>query len=371
MREKILMVSNVTGGLVNFRRELLEKLSTEYDVTVLASENIGRDIIEGLGCTFIDTNFDRHGINPIKEVGLYFRYKKIIKSIAPKIVLTYTIKPNIYAGAACASLGIPYVVNVTGLGAAVETTGLLQKISIPMYRFGIRSAQKVFFQNKDNQKFMLDHKMVSGPYDLLPGSGVNLERFPLLEYPNGEELHFVFISRVIKEKGIDQFIDAAKSIRKKYPFTRFHVCGNCEQEYESLLRDLHDDGTIIFHGRVNDILGIHRLSSCTIHPSYYPEGMSNVLLESAACGRPIITTRRPGCREIVNDGVNGFFINERDSQDLINKIEQFLTLSREQKKEMGIAGRRKVEVEFDRKIVIEKYMKEIQLNKASSEKEES
>lgn len=362
MREKILMISNVTGGLVNFRRELLERLCPEYDVTVLASENIGRDIIEGLGCKFINTDFDRHGTNPVKEAGLYFKYKKLIRSIAPKIVLTYTIKPNIYAGAACASLGIPYIVNVTGLGAAVENPGMLQKISIPMYRFGIRKAQKVFFQNAENQKFMLDHKMISGLYDLLPGSGVNLDRFPLLEYPQGKEIHFVFISRVIKEKGIDQFIDAAKVIRKKYPFTRFHVCGNCEQEYEEMLKELQTNDVLIYHGRVNDIPGIHKFSSCTIHPTYYPEGMSNVLLESAACGRPIITTRRAGCREIVDDGVNGFLIHERNSQDLIDAVERFLTLSWEQRKEMGIAGRKKVEAEFDRKIVITKYLNEIQLN---------
>lgn len=359
MREKILMISNVTGGLVNFRRELLEKLRVEYDVTVLASENIGRDTIEGLGCTFINTDFDRHGTNPINEVGLYFKYRTLIKSTAPQIVLTYTIKPNIYAGAACASLGIPYIVNVTGLGSAVENPGVLQKISIPMYRFGIRKAQKVFFQNIDNQKFMLEHGMVTGAYDLLPGSGVNLDRFKLLDYPKGDEVHFVFISRVIKEKGIDQFIDAAIFIHNKYPFTRFHVCGNCEQEYEGILKECQHNGILTYHGRVNDIPGIHTFSSCTIHPTYYPEGMSNVLLESAACGRPIIATRRPGCREIVDDGVNGYLINERDSKDLIDKIEKFLRLSWNQKKDMGLAGRAKVEAEFDRKIVINKYMKEI------------
>ena len=359
MREKILLISNVTGGLVNFRRELLEALSAAYDVTVLASENLGRDFIEGLGCTFIDTAFALHGTNPVREMGLYFRYKKLIRAVKPKIVLTYTIKPNIYAGAACASLKIPYVANVTGLGVALEKPGLLQKITIPMYRFGIRKARKVFFQNAENRQFMLDHRMVTGAYDLLPGSGVNLDRFPLMEYPRGEEIHFVFISRVIREKGIDQFIDAAKVIREKHPETRFHVCGNCEQNYEDALKALHDQGVIVYHGRVNDIQSVHRFSSCTIHPTYYPEGMSNVLLESAACGRPIITTRRPGCREIVDEGVNGFFVRERDSADLIEKIEAFLGLSWEERKKMGLAGRAKVEREFDRKIVIDKYMREI------------
>ncbi len=357
-----MLISNVTGGLVNFRRELLERLSTEYDVIVLASENIGRDIIESLGCRLINMDVDRHGTNPLKDIELYFRYKKTIKSIAPKVVLTYTIKPNVYAGAACVSLNIPYIVNVTGLGTALENPGILQKISIPMYRFGIRKARKVFFQNAENQQFMLDHRMVSGPYELIPGSGVNLDRFPLLEYPQGKETHFVFISRVIKEKGIDQFIDAAKAVHKKYPLTRFHVCGNCEEKYENILAELQKNDVLIYHGRVNDIPGIHKFSACTIHPTYYPEGMSNVLLESAACGRPIITTRRAGCREIVDDGVNGYLINERDSEDLIRKIERFLSLTWEQRREMGLAGRSKVEREFDRNIVINKYLKEIEGN---------
>ena len=363
MREKVLLVSNVTGGLVNFRRELLEALCLEYDVTVLASENIGRDLLDRLGCTFINTDFDRHGTNPVRELGLYFRYKKLIKQIAPKIVMTYTIKPNIYAGAACASLGIPYVVNVTGLGAAVENGGLMQKVTVPMYRYGIRKAQKVFFQNAENQRFMLEHKMLRGPYELLPGSGVNLDRFKLLDYPKGDEVHFVFISRVIKAKGIDQFIEAAEYIRAKYPYTRFHVCGNCEQEYEGRLKELTDRGILIYHGRVNDIPAIHKLSACTVHPSYYPEGMSNVLLESAASGRPVITTRRAGCREVVDEGISGYLVNERDSKDLIEKIEQFLALSWDQRRDMGLAGRKKVESEFDRRIVVEKYLKEIQASK--------
>ena len=359
MRDKIVVISNVTGGLVNFRRELLEKLRTDYDVTVLASGTIGRDFLEKLGCEIIDIGLDRHGVNPIKEIGLYFRYKRLIKAIAPKAVLTYTIKPNVYAGAACARLRVPYIVNVTGLGTALENPGLLQRLTIPMYRFGIRKAQKVFFQNAENMEFMINHKMISGPYDLLPGSGVNLDRFKLLDYPTGELINFVFISRVIKEKGIDQFIEAARVIRDKYPYTRFHVCGNCEQEYESLLTDLQEKGVIIYHGRVNDIPSIHAFSSCTIHPTYYPEGMSNVLLESAACGRPIITTRRAGCREIVDDGVTGFLINEIDSDDLIEKIESFLALSWNQRRDMGLLGRKKVELEFDRRIVVDKYLYEL------------
>ena len=358
MREKILIVSNVTGGLASFRSELIESLTKDYDVIILASDNGRKEVLEAACAKVILMNLDRHGTNPLKEMKLVSYYKKQMKEIKPKIVLTYTIKPNVYAGIAAASLKIPYIANITGLGPAIENGGLLQKITIPLYKYGLRKAQKVFFQNTSNRDFMVERKMVKN-YDLLPGSGVNLEKFTVQPYPQGDTVDFVFISRVVKEKGIDQYLEAAKEIRARYPETRFHICGACEDAYESILHELTNDGTIIYHGKIEDVIGMHRQCSCTVHPSFYPEGMSNVLLESCACGRPIITTDRPGCREIVKDGINGFIVKQRDSQDLIEKIEAFLNLTWEEKRDMGIAGRVKVEREFDRKIVIQKYMDEI------------
>lgn len=360
MREKVLLVSNVTAGLVSFRSELIEKLSEQYDVIVLAQDNGRKERLEELGAKVLPVEMDRHGTNPLKELQLMSFYQEQIREIQPKIVLTYTIKPNIYAGMAAASLGVPYVANITGLGPAVENGGVLQKITIPLYRRGLKHAQKVFFQNTSNLEFMLQHHMAQeGQYDLLPGSGVNLKKYTLQPYPQGETVDFVFISRVMKAKGIDQYLEAAKVIRARHPETRFHVCGGCEGDYEEILRALNDDGTILYHGRVEDISGMHRQCACTIHPTYYPEGMSNVLLEACACGRPILTTDRPGCREIVDDGVNGFVVKQKDSDDLIEKIEKFLSLTWEERREMGLAGRRKVEREFDRQIVIEKYLAEI------------
>jgi glycosyltransferase involved in cell wall biosynthesis len=358
MREKILIVSNVTAGLASFRSELIETLSKDYEVIILASDNGRKDKLEAAGAKVISMELDRHGTNPAKELQLVSYYKKQMREIKPIIILTYTIKPNIYAGMAAASLGIPYVANVTGLGPAIENGGLLQKITVPLYRFGLRKAQKVFFQNTANRDFMVEHKMVKN-YDLLPGSGVNLTKYTVQPYPQGDTIDFVFISRVVKEKGIDQYLDAAKEISGRHPEARFHICGDCEGEYQEILKELNDNGTIIYHGRIDNIAGMHRQCSCTVHPSFYPEGMSNVLLESCACGRPIITTDRPGCREIVDDGVNGYVVKQRDSQDLIEKIEKFLELSWEERKAMGLAGRAKVEREFDRNIVIGKYLEEI------------
>lgn len=360
MKKKILIVSNVTAGIYLFRKELISQLLRENDVTVLATDTGHREKLEALGCSVVVMDYSRHGVNPLTELGSVKKFRKMIQEQKPDVVLTYTIKPNIYAGMACARLNIPYIENITGLGPAVENGGIIQKVTIPLYRFGMRKAQMVFFQNHENLKFMLDHKMVKGKYSLLPGSGVNLSAYQPLEYPKGKTIDFVFISRIIKEKGIDQYLEAAAFIHAKYPETRFHVCGGCKDpDYLEKLKKLEDNGTIIYHGRVDDIPGMHAVSSCTIHPSYYPEGMSNVLLESCACGRPIITTDRPGCGEIVDDGVNGFVVKQKDSQDLIEKIERFLSLSWEEKKNMGLAGRAKVEREFDRQIVIDSYLREI------------
>lgn len=358
MRGKILIVSNVTAGLASFRSELIETLSKEYEVIVLASDNGRKDKLEALGARVTNVKMELHGTNPLKEMKIVSYYKKEMRKIKPKIVLTYTIKPNIYAGMAAASLGIPYIANITGLGPAVENGGMIQTITIPLYRYGLRKAQKVFFQNTANRDFMIKNKMVKN-YDILPGSGVNLEKYTVQPYPQKGTVDFVFISRVVKEKGIDQYLDAAKAIRIKHPETRFHICGNCEGDYIKILNKLNANGTIIYHGRIDDIADMHRQCCCTIHPSFYPEGMSNVLLESCACGRPIITTDRPGCREIVDDGVNGYSVKQKDSADLIEKIEKFLSLSWEQRKDMGLAGRAKVEREFDRNIVVRKYIDEI------------
>ena len=360
MNKKVLILANSDSGLYQFRKELVEELIAHgEEVYICVPDGKYISFFLELGCQYISISFDRHGTNPFAELRILKLYEKILKDINPDIVFTYTIKPNVYGGMACAKYNIPYVVNITGLGTAVENKGIMQKITLFLYRIGLRKAQKVFFQNEDNMRFMIEKGVVSGEYDILPGSGVNLEKFKVLEYPTGENTDFVFIARVMKEKGIEQYLDAAQYIRIKYPQTRFHVCGYCEQDYEDILTQMHKEGIIIYHGVVDDISEIHSISSCTIHPTYYPEGMSNVLLESCACGRPIITTNRAGCREVVDDGVNGFVVELKNSQDLIQKIENFLLLSVDERKKMGLSGRKKVEKFFDRNIIIDKYIGEI------------
>ncbi len=312
-----------------------------------------------MGCKFIDTPFERHGTNPLQELKLCSMYKQIMQKLKPDIVFSYTIKPNLYGGMACRALKIPCIMNITGLGTAVENGGLMQKLMLILYRLALPGAKKVFFQNRENEQFFTEHKLAVGKHDMLPGSGVNLSSYSVSEYPPQETVEFVFISRIMKEKGIDQYLEAAKVIRKKYPQTKFHICGYCEPEYNGELQRLVDDETVIYHGLVKDIAAIHRTTHCIVHPTYYPEGLSNVLLEAGASGRPIITTDRSGCREVIDDGINGFIVKQKDSADLIEKLEKFINLPYEQKTQMGLAGRAKVEKEFDRRLVVNIYIEEV------------
>lgn len=357
---KVLFLVNHDVVIYNFRLELVERLLADGHQVVISSPYGERiEDLKKLGCEYHEIDIARHGMNPAKEMSLIRKYKKLIKKVCPDIVFSYTIKPNIYGAIACRSMNIPCVANITGLGTAVENGGIAQKIAILLYKYAFTKIQKVYFQNTENMQFFIDHKIAVDKHDLLPGSGVNLQRFVPLEYPCDNKVEFAFISRIMKEKGVDQYLEAAEHIRKKYPGTVFHVCGFCEQAYEERLKSLHDRGIIIYHGMVRDIKSVLKDIHCTIHPTYYPEGISNVLLESSACARPIITTNRSGCREVIDDGVNGYIVNQKDSNDLIEKIEKFLALSWEDRKNMGLAGRAKVEKEFNRQIVVDKYMSEL------------
>lgn len=358
---RILILANNDVGLYKFRKELIEKLLENHEVYVCLPYGNYVENIKKMGAQFVDcAMLNRHGTNPIQELKLYKFYSDLLKEIKPNIVFTYTIKPNIYGGLACSKCNIPFVVNITGLGTAVENEGLMQFITVNLYRIGIRKAKKVFFQNEDNKRFMINKKIVKDNYDLLPGSGVNLEQYKPLDYPKNTDIHFLFIARVMKEKGIEQYIDAAEYFTDKNNNVHFHVCGACEEEYEERLKELQNKGIIEYHGLVDDMISMQEISSCTIHPTYYPEGLSNVLLESCACARPIITTDRAGCKEVVDDGINGFLVKEKDSRDLIKTIEKFLSMSFEEKEKMGKMGRTKVENEFDRQIVINKYLKTLE-----------
>lgn len=197
------------------------------------------------------------------------------------------------------------------MGTAVEYKSWKQSVFINLYKYAFKDIYRVYFQNTANREFFLENKIINDNFSLIPGSGVNLVRFAEKDFPHMLPIKFAFVSRVMKEKGIDQFLDTAIYIRKKYPNTEFHIYGFCEQAYEDKLKELQEKGIVYFHGMIKDIAEALENTSCLLHPSYYPEGLSNVLLEASAIGRPIITTNRPGCREVIDDGITGYLVKQK------------------------------------------------------------
>lgn len=356
--KKIVILGNHHVVLYNFRKELIQRLLEDGHQVITAlpyTEEANK--LKNMGCKLIDIPVERRGTNPVTDLKLLFRYYKLLQKEKPDIVYTYTIKPNIYGGIACRFLKIPYLVNVTGLGSAMEGEGILQKITSCLYRIAVKKADCVFFQNEMNRQVFEKRNISGKAEELLPGSGVNLKHFYYMEMPSSELTEFIYISRVMKEKGIEQFLEAAKAIRDRYPNTRFHVLGFCEEEYEEILIDLQKKGVIEYHGMQEDVRVFLKTCHCLVHPSFYPEGMSNVCLEAAACGRAVITTKRYGCKETVENGVTGYLVDEKNTDQLIDRIETFLLLSHEEKMKMGQAARMKMEREFGRDKVVEAYIK--------------
>ncbi len=365
-KKKILMVGNTEMSVFGTREEVVKALVDKgHDVTVAFSTGVFGDGVSSsarVGCRFVETKMEGHGTNPIAELKLLCTYYRLLGKIKPDAVLTYTIKPNIYMGLACSARKIPYYVNITGLGTALEGKGALQSVNLMLYKLAMRKVKCIFFQNTANRQFFLDSKVVKDEKTvLLPGSGVNLAKFTVQEYPSEGNTKFLFASRIMKKKGIDEFLEAARYIKEKYPETEFHIVGNIEEEqYNDVFAKAQKEGLAVYHGHSTDMRPFYDICSCTVLPSYYPEGMSNVLLESSASARPCITTDRSGCKEVVDDGVTGYICKQRDVQSLKECMEKFMLLSHEERKKMGLCARKKVEKEFDRQIVVEKYISELE-----------
>lgn len=359
--KSVLILVNRDFVLYNFRLELVERLlrdGNEVSIALPYGEKV--DEMMEMGCRFYPIKIDKRGTNPLKDLALIRAYKDLFSRIKPDVILMYTTKVNIYAGILAGRMHIPYLMNVSGLGTAVEYKSPLQKFVIMLYQQAAKKARCLFFQNKENMEFFENHKMYGGSRRLIPGSGVNLSRWHRMEYPDDAgNIEFLFIARVIREKGIEDYLAVAERIRGEYPDTVFHVLGPCDGDYQDMLDAYEKRGIIRYHGMVADTREYLAHAHCTIHPSYYPEGISNVLLESAACARPVITTNRSGCRETVEDGVTGFLFEPRDRRQLYACVRRFLQMDNGDREKMGLAGRRKMEREFDREIVVEAYMEEI------------
>lgn len=357
---RILILANNDMGLYKFRKELLEELIKQnHEVYISLPNDEYVPKLESLGCRFIQTDLDRRGTNPLSDLKLLLHYIKVLKQIEPSVVLTYTIKPNVYGGIACSITNVPYIANVTGLGTAIENKGLLQKITLTLYKFGLKKASCVFFQNETNQKLFIDKNIIKRKARLIPGSGVNLEEHKFEEYPERDkEIRFLFIGRVMRAKGIEELLEAAKIVKGKYPNVQFHLIGGSEEDYTHQLNELTQSGIIYYYGQQDDVHSFIKDSHAIILPSYH-EGLSNVLLESASAGRPVLASKVPGCIETFDEDISGIGFKVRDVDSLVEAIIKFINLPYEHKKAMGIAGRQKIEKEFDRNIVIKAYLEEI------------
>ena len=364
MVKKVLILGN--SGLVVFgmRGELIQRLVKDgYDVVASFPDGFlgeGETLSKEFGCSYAEIAIDRRGTNVFRDAVLLKDYLKLLKDVKPDVVLTYTVKCSIYGGLACRLMKIPYIVNITGLGTGLAEGGFKQKLLVKLYQVAVKSADCVFFQNQSDRQFFIAHRIRYKKDGLLPGSGVNLEKYVPIPYPEEDKIVFTYIARVMKAKGIDEFLTAAKAIKQEYPNAEFHICGFYEDDYKEIIENAEETGIVKYHGQVSDVRPYEAISHCIVLPTYHPEGISNVLLEAAACARPLITTNRHGCKEVVDDGVNGYLIRERDSQDLLEKMRKFMELPWEVRRDMGLAGRAKVEKEFDRQIVVQKYIEELQ-----------
>ena len=361
MGKAILVLGNSDSGLYDFRKEVLEALLQEgYEVHVSVPDTGYADKIRRLGCIYHETAMERRGMNPFKDGKLFLFYRRLLKKLRPAAVLTYTIKPNIYGGVACRMLKVPRIVNVTGLGTTLEHEGLMQKLFVFLYREGLKNAGCIFFQNERNLAFMRQKGCLqkNAVTKVISGSGVNLEEHRPKPYPEQEELRFVSVMRIMRDKGIEELLEAARRIHERHPETVFELLGSYEEEtrekYEPLIQDLQSKGIVRYYGYRDDIPEFYEHCCAVIHPSYH-EGMSNVLQEAAATARPVLASDISGCREIFEDGVSGIAFLPKDVDSLTDAIGRFLALSQKERAEMGRQARAYVERHFDRKGVVAAY----------------
>lgn len=355
---KTLILANFDLGLFQFRRELIQELLKKGEVFIsLPYGKLVEPLIED-GCRFIDTPMDRRGMNPKTDLKLFYNYLHILSDVKPDLVITYTIKPNIYGGLACTLKKTPYAVNITGLGSAFEGHGALRQMVTAMYKVALKKAKVVFFENSANRDLFIREKILRIPQAcLLHGAGVNLEKFPYEEYPNNEIFHFLFIGRVMKEKGIDELFEAMKRLIAEGENCFLDVVGPFEEDYKDKLGKYEKEGWLKYHGFQEDVRPFIKACDCFVLPSYH-EGMANTNLECASSGRPIITSDIPGCKEAVTDK-SGLLCSPRNSDSLYRMMKTMTEQSREEREQMGRMGWRYMEEVFDKKKVVAETIKKL------------
>lgn len=374
----IAIVINTSWNIFNFRLGLLKALQKEgYKIVCIAPRDDYSQELEKLGFEYHDISINNKGTNPVEDAKLVIDFYKLYKKISPDAILQYTIKPNVYGSIAAGMLGIPVISNISGLGTVFLNDSLSSKIARMLYKLALKFPKKVFFQNAHDRQLFIDSKLVSGSKtDLLPGSGIDTEKFKPLPSEKQDEgkVKFLFIARLVKDKGLMEYVEAAGQITQSritnhesritnHHKTEFCILGayypgNPTAITEDQMQQWEEEGIVTYLGVSDDVQSVISDYDCIVLPSYR-EGLSRVLLEAASMAKPIVTTDVPGCKDVVDDGVNGYLCQVKDAVSLQEAMEKMIALSDEERKEMGRRGREKVIAEFDEKLVIEKYREAI------------
>ena len=359
--KKVLILANSSSGLYDFRNELMEKIMQQAQLMASVPEGEKVDAITQLGCKVILTDIDRRGINPVTDLKLFFAYRRMLKAEKPDLVITYTIKPNIYGGMACRMAKVPYAVNITGLGTTFQNNGWLRRLVTFLYRTALKKAKVIFFENGGNRDIFVNEKIVpETKCCLLNGAGVNLERYPYRPYDKKGPVRFLFMGRVMQEKGIDELFGAMERLHQEGMDCSLDVLGYYEEDYAETIRRCEAQGWLHYHGYQNDVRPFIEQAHCFVLPSWH-EGMANTNLECAAMGLPVITSDIPGCREAVIEGKTGLLCRPKDTDSLYAQLRRFLMLSPEERAAMGQAGRAHMEAVFDKKKVVAETVKALGL----------
>ena len=357
---RVLIICNCSTGLEIFRGMLIRELVEAGNIVnaIVPCSDEDREVeaekrIEKMYCGLKRVPIDRRGMNPVRDFKLFLKLLANIRKFRPDMVITYTIKPNIYGGMACRLLKIPYIVNITGLGTAFQNKGALRKIVIIMYKVALKKAQIAFFENSENRDVIVEAGIISEKKShVLAGAGVDLDNFRYLNYPqNDEKVIFLFIGRVMQEKGINELFAAMKKLRSEGYNCELDVLGGFEEDYSGIIERYEKEGWLHYRGYQNDVRPYIQTAHCFVLPSWH-EGMANTNLENAASGRPLITTDIHGCKEAVINGVSGFLVKKHNVEDLYDKMRRFVMMPYEEKKKMGIAGRMLMEDKFDKRKVV-------------------
>jgi glycosyltransferase involved in cell wall biosynthesis len=360
--KKIVIAVNDSWAAYNFRFNLGLALQKEgYEVTFISPYSSYSEKIKFF-FNYSDIKLSANGINPIEDFKTIYGYYKIYKELRPSVVLNFSIKPNIYGTFAASFLGIPVINNIAGLGTLFIEQGAVTKIAEFLYKLSQKRAAKIFFQNSEDFNVFVGKNLVEKDRcDVLPGSGVDVEKFSPMPKVNNGVFIFLLISRMLWTKGIKEFVDAAKIIRERHNDVEFWLLGYLDvQNPTSIPKEQMakwvKDGNVNYLGSSDNVRAEIAKADCMVLPSFYREGTPRVLLESASMAKPIITTDNVGCRDVVDDGVNGYLCEVKNVEDLTNKMEMMINLTDAEREVMGKFGREKILRKFDEKIVIKKYL---------------